>query len=161
MNDVVSCPKRGAVMATEKQDAYLSLLLDLLPLFFLAFSIFFVKGLRGLRTSFLGKSFLARFVNVVISSALGGAFAVGCALLLPLLDKGGDPTVMVGVVVFVSIAGVKIVDALLYKKLGVHFIDASETGSADSMWVKMSEEERENCMKQWQAQHGENKNGEE
>lgn len=145
----------------EKHSAYLSLLQDLLPLFALAFSIFFVKGLTGLRTSFMGKTFMAKFASVIISSALGGSFAVGCALLLPLFDRQSDPATMLGVVVFVSIAGVKIVDGILYKKLGVHFIDASEIGSANSIWVGMSAEERETCIKQWQARHGEDKNGEE
>lgn len=133
----------------EKSSAYLSLLQDLAPLFSLAFSIFFIKGLKGLRAGFLGRTFLARFANIILSSALGGAFAVGCALLLPLFDKGDNPAVMLGVVVFVSIAGVRIVDGLLYKKLGVHFIDISDANSADSAWVNMSEKEREECMDAW------------
>lgn len=145
--------KRGDMM--EKPSAYMSLLWDLAPLFSLAFVIFFIKGMKGLRAGVMGKSFLARFVNVVISSALGGAFAVGCALLLPLIDRGDSPAVMLGVVVFVSIAGVKIVDGLLYKKLGVHFIDVSDGNSADSAWMRMSEKEREECMDAWRETHEE------
>lgn len=154
MNGSVGAVGQGKVMETGKGEAYLSLLVDLLPLFSLAFSIFFVKGLRGLRTSFMGKTFLARFVNIILSSALGGAFAVGCALLLPLFDKQSDPMIMTGVVVFVAIAGVKIVDGLLYKKLGVHFIDASDDNSADSAWVNMSQKERKDCIDMWQKKHG-------
>lgn len=146
-------------METGKGDAYLSILVDLLPLFSLAFSIFFIKGLRGLRTSLMGKTFLAQFINIILSSAIGGAFAVGCALLLPLFDKQANPMVMTGVVVFIAIAGVKIVDGLLYKKLGVHFIDASDDDSADSAWVSMSQAERKECIKQWQAHQGEDNNG--
>lgn len=139
----------------EKAGAYISLLQDLGPLFALAFSIFFVKGLSGLRSSFMGKTFVARFTGIVISSALGGAFAVGCALLLPLFDRQSDPALMLGVVVFVSIAGVKIVDGILYKKLGVHFIDVSDSGSADSAWMNMSQKERQECMDSWHKTHEE------
>lgn len=143
----------------EKHTAYMSLLQDLLPLFALAFSIFFVKGLAGLRTSFMGKTFLARFTSVIISSALGGVFAVGCALLLPLFDKQPDPAIMLGVVVFVSVAGVKIVDGILYKKLGVHFIDVSNSDSADSAWMNMSQKERQECIDYWRkTTHEENDN---
>lgn len=139
----------GMELRMERHTAYTSLLQDLLPLFMLAFSIFFVKGLTGLRTSFMGKTFLARFTGVIISSALGGIFAVGCALLLPLFDKQPDPAIMLGVVVFVSVAGVKIVDGILYKKLGVHFIDVSNSDSADSAWMSMSQKERKECMDSW------------
>lgn len=139
----------GRYGTMETRGAYMSLLQDLMPLFSLAFSIFFVKGMAGLRTSFMGKTFAAKFANVVISSALGGVFAVGCALLLPLFDKQSDPSIMLGVVVFVSIAGVKIVDGLLYKKLGVHFIDVSNDNSADAAWMHMSQKERRECMEIW------------
>lgn len=140
----------------EKYSAYTALLQDLLPLFSLAFSIFFIKGLAGLRASFMGKTFVAKFASVIISSALGGAFAVCCALLLPLFYRQDDPAVMLGVVVFVSIAGVKIVDGLLYKKLGVHFIDVSDGGSADSAWMSLSQKERRECMDSWRKTHEEN-----
>lgn len=146
----------GRCAPMEKSTAYMSILQDLLPLFALAFSIFFVKGLTGLRASFMGKTFLAKFVSVIISSALGGAFAVGCALLLPLFDKQSDPAIMLGVVVFVSIAGVKIVDGLLYKKLGVHFIDVSNSDSADFAWMNMNQKERQECMDSWRKTHEEN-----
>lgn len=142
----------------DKPSAYISLLQDLLPLFALAFSIFFVKGLTGLRASFMGKTFFARFIGVIISSALGGSFAVGCALLLPLFDKQADPAIMLGVVVFVAVAGVKIVDGILYKKLGVHFIDVSNSDSADAFWMNMSQKERHECMDSWRKTHEENDN---
>lgn len=148
----------GRYNIVEKSSAYISLLQDLLPLFALAFSILFVKGLAGLRSSFMGKTFLARFMGVIISSALGGAFAVGCALMLPLFDKQSDPAIMLGVVVFVAIAGVKIVDGLLYKKLGVHFIDVSNSDSADSFWMGMSQKERQECMDSWRKSHEEDNN---
>lgn len=159
MYSVAFTAQRSRLMDSLKQGAYISVLMDLLPLFALAFSIFFLKGLKGLRYSMVNKSFIARFVNVIISSALGGVFAVGCALMLPLLDKGSDPMVMVGVVVFVAVAGVKIVDGLLYKKLGVHFIDGSDPDSADSVWVSMNDKEKEDCIKQWQEHAAEDKDG--
>lgn len=148
----------GRYTDMEKHKAYISLLQDLLPLFALAFSIFFVKGLSGLRSSFMGKTFIARFFGIIISSALGGAFAVGCALLLPLFDKQSDPSIMLGVVVFVSVAGVKIVDGILYKKLGVHFIDVSNSDSADSAWMNMNQEERRKCMDNWHKAREEHDN---
>lgn len=160
MYSVAFADQRSKLMENLKQGAYISVLMDLLPLFALAFSIFFLKGLKGLRYSMVDRSFLSRFVNVIISSALGGAFAVGCALLLPLLDKRADPTLMVGVVVFVAIAGMKIVDGILYKKLGVHFLDGSDPASADSKWLSLTEREREECMEQWQKNNtAENENG--
>lgn len=133
----------------DKPVAYISLLQDLLPLFAAAFAIMFAKGVVGLRSGLMGKSLLANFLNVVISSAIGGAFAVGCALLLPLFNMPADAATMLGVVVFIAVAGVKIVDGLLYKKLGVHFIDASDKSSADAAWINMSEEERRECMDAW------------
>lgn len=148
----------GRNKAMEKHKVYISLLQDLLPLFALAFSIFFVKGLSGLRSSFMGKTLIARFFGIIISSALGGAFAVGCALLLPLFDKQSDPSIMLGVVVFVSIAGVKIVDGILYKKLGVHFIDVSNSDSADFAWMNMNQKERRECMDSWRKTIEENDN---
>lgn len=142
----------------EKQSAYVAILQDLLPLFALAFSIFFIKGLTGLRASFMGKTFLAKFVGVIVSSALGGVFAVSCALLLPLFDRQSDPAIKLGIVVFVSVAGVKIVDGILYKKLGVHFIDVSDSDSADSAWMNMTQKERQECMDSWRKTHEENGN---
>lgn len=140
----------GRLEIMDKPSVYVSLLQDLLPLFALAFSIMFAKGIVGLRSGLMGKSVLANFFNIVISSAIGGAFAVGCALLLPLFNMPTDSATMLGVVVFIAIAGVKIVDSLLYKKLGVHFIDASDKSSADAAWVNMSEEERKECIDAWQ-----------
>lgn len=136
-------------MGVAKASAYVDILMDLAPLFALAFSIFFLKGVKGLRSSCMGATGWAHFANVIISSAVGGALAVGCALLLPLFDKSADPTVMIGIVVFVSVAGVKVLDGLMYKKLGVRFIDVSDGNSADSEWMGMSQQERTDCLEHW------------
>lgn len=144
--------------AMERPSTYIALLEDLLPLFALAFSIFFMKGVAALRDGIMGKSLLHRFFGVMISSALGSSFAVGCALMLPLFDKPADSATMLGVVVFVSIAGVKIVDGVLYKKLGVHFLDASNENSVDAAWVNMSQEERQECIDTWRRR-GRKENG--
>lgn len=133
-------------MENIRAGAYLSILIDLFPLMFLAFAIFFLKGLRGLRGGYMGASFFARFTNVVISSALGSALAVGCALLLPLFQHEADPMTMIGIVVFVSVAGVKVLDGIMYKKLGVHFLDISDSASADAEWSRLTQEEKHECL---------------
>lgn len=153
----VKCEAEPVVSAS-KPDTYIALLLDLLPLFFVAFSILFLKGVSGLRSSFMRGSFLAQFANVVISSAIGSALAVGCALLLPLFDKNSDPTVMLGIVVFVAVAGVKVIDAILYKKLGVHFIDVSNNHSSDAEWMRMTQDERQACLRSWRETREESEN---
>ena len=145
-------------MPVAKASAYVDILLDLIPLFALAFSIFFLKGVKGLRKSCMGATGWANFANVIISSAVGGALAVGCALLLPLMDQSADPTVMIGIVVFVSVAGVKVLDGLMYKKLGVRFIDVSDNQSADAEWMQMSQEERQDCLRHWRRKHKEHEN---
>ncbi|MBD5585563.1 MAG: hypothetical protein HDQ88_10810 [Clostridia bacterium] len=131
--------------------SYATILLELLPLLGLAFSIGILRGLKGIKESYTGTSFFNRFINVVLTSAVGAVFAVGCALLIPLLHTGVDENMMVGVVVFVSLCGVRLVDAVCYKYLGIHVISADESDDPDdNAWSKMSQEERHECMKMWQ-----------
>lgn len=130
--------------------SYVQILLELLPLLGLAFSIGILRGLKGIKESYTGTSFFNRFINVVLTSAVGAVFAVGCALLIPILHTSVDENMMVGVVVFVSLCGVRLVDAVCYKYLGIHVISASEADDPENIeWSKMSEDERRECMKMW------------
>lgn len=130
--------------------SYVTILFELLPLLGLAFSIGVLRGLKGIKDSYTGTSFFNRFINVVLTSAVGAVFAVGCALLIPLLHTGVDENMMVGVVVFVSLCGVRLVDAIFFKYFGIHVISLDDSDDPDDTeWSKMSPEERHECMKMW------------
>lgn len=132
----------GRTMNTQTGSSWFSLITDYAPLLLLGFSICMLKGMKGLRMSYMGKTFLARMLGLVIRSCIGAAMAVGCALLLPLLKIDVDQSTMLGVVVFISVCGVQIVDGLVYKYLGIHLVDMTDTTVTDSEWAKLDEIER-------------------
>lgn len=134
------------VITVKPSDYWLSLLFDYAPLFLLAFFMGMLRGgLKGLRSTYLGKSFISRMFNLVVRSTIGAAMAVGCALLMPLLKIDPDPTTMLGVVVFVSVCGVQIVDGVIYKYLGIHLVDV-DASQEEAEWRGMDMETRKKVL---------------
>lgn len=129
-------------MDGQSNNSWFSLITDYAPLLVLGFSICMLKGMKGLRMSYMGKTFLSRIFGLMIRSCIGAVMAVGCALLLPLLKIEVDQSTMLGVVVFISVCGVQIVDGLVYKYLGIHLVDMSDTTIAESAWDKLDESEK-------------------
>lgn len=143
-------------MNTDK-NVYISLFMDFLPLFGLAFTILMLKGLKAIKASYMGETFMSRFVNIVITSSIGAVLAVGCAAVLPLVyPNGANEASMAGIVVFMAVGGVRVVDGLVFKYMGIHLVDSSLISPAESEWLTLSEGERQECLKLWrERQNGE------
>ena len=138
-----------AVSMPEKASSYISAIVEMMPLFGLAFSIIFLKGLHGLRSAYTGKSYAARFMNVLWTAFIGSCLAVGCAAIAPLVREGIGPDAAIGIVVFIAVCGVRIVDGLLYKYLNIHLIDTTTQTSDDKEWSRLSDEDKADAMRQW------------
>lgn len=147
---------RSEVMSNER-NAYLALLFDFAPLLVIAFTVFMLKGLKVVKSSYLGTSFMSRFVNVIITSAIGAILAVGCAALVPLVYPQANEASLFGIVVFLSVGGMRLMDTVLFKYLGIHLVDSTlEVSKSDSEWLTMSDEERDKCMKLWHERSKDN-----
>lgn len=146
---------RSEVMSSER-NAYLALLFDFAPLLVVAFTVFMLKGLKVVKSSYLGVSIMSRFVNVIITSAIGAMLAVGCAALVPVIYPQANEASLFGIVVFLSVGGMRLMDTVLFKYLGIHLVDSTlEVSKSDSEWAVMSDEDREKCMKMWHKVQGE------
>lgn len=140
---------RSGVMSNER-NAYLALLFDFAPLLAIAFTIFMLKGLKAVKSSYLGASAASRFANVVLTSAIGAMLAVGCAVFVPLVYPQVNEASLFGIVVFLSVGGMRLMDAAVFKYLGIHLVDSTlEPSKSDGEWLAMSDEEREECLKLW------------
>lgn len=135
----------------EKAGSYINAIIEMLPLFGLAFSIIFLKGLRGLRSAYTGRSYAARFMNVLWTAFIGSCLAVACAAVAPLVREGIGPDATLGIVVFIAVCGVRIVDGLLYKYLRIHLIDTTTQTADDKAWAGMSDEDKADAMQQWRG----------
>lgn len=102
---------------------YIQLLLDVMPLLIIAFGLLVIRGLAYIRKSYLHRSFLDILCNVLFSSAVMAAFAVGVVLCLPLLGVEMTPTAELGLTVFLSAGGMKMFDAIIRKRFGLHVVD--------------------------------------
>lgn len=138
-------------MDVKQPNPYTTIFVELIPLFGLAFSMCVLKGLHGIKDSYLGKSFMSRFMNIILSSAFCAVLAIACALVLPLAGFSSEPQVMLGVVVFVAACGLRLVDAVFYKAFGLHLVDPAMFSRAEREWNELSPEEREECMKLWRT----------
>lgn len=138
-----------AAMPTERANAFTILLLDFLPLFCVAFAILMAKGLNSLRTAYKGGSWFAVLSGVFLSSTVGAALAVGCAALLPLIGLESNDELMMGVTVFMAVGGMRLIDALLQKHLGLRVIDAGDAGDVQSQWAELSPEDKARAMRLW------------
>lgn len=140
---------RSEVMSSGK-NAYLALLFDFAPLLIIAFTVFMLKGLKAVKSSYLGTSVMSRFVNIVITSAIGAILAVGCAALVPVVYPQANEASLFGIVIFLSVGGMRLMDTVLFKYLGIHLVDSTlEVSKSDSEWLALSDDDREKCMKMW------------
>lgn len=140
-----------------ERNAYLALLFDFAPLLVIAFTVFMLKGLKVVKSSYLGGSLGSRFVNIVITSAIGALLAVGCAALVPVVYPQANAASLFGIVVFLSVGGMRLMDTVLFKYLGIHLVDSTlEVSESDSEWLALSDEEREKCMKMWHERRKDN-----
>lgn len=131
---------------SDTRNVFLSMLMDYAPLFLLGFGICLLKGVSGIRQGYMGKTALAVVSGLIIRSAIGAAIAVGVAFMLPLVHITPDPTTMIGIVVFAAVCGLQPIDALVYKKLGIHLVDTTAYSPADEVWAGLSDKEREACI---------------
>lgn len=136
-------------MNSTRASSYIALFLDFLPLFGMAFTILMLKGLKVIKASYMGETLMARLFNVILSSAVGAVLAVGCAAVMPLVYPSAGEASMVGITIFMAVGGVRVVDGLVYKHLGIHLVDNSDASHAESEWLSMSRREREECIKLW------------
>lgn len=139
----------ATTMPMAKAGSYINTLIDMLPLFGVAFSIVMLKGLKGLRAAYVGKSMFDRFLNIVWTSFICACLAVGCAMLAPLLYKEVGPNVTLGIVVFISAGGIRIVDGFIFKHLGIHLIDTTTRTADDRAWDRLSDEDKADAMQAW------------
>lgn len=136
-------------MPADRVNPFLSLLYEYAPLFFLAFSVLVLRGLRVVKQGYLGKTFLDKFINIVLQSAVGAALAVGCAAVLPVVYPQITPGVMLGATVVMTIGGMKFIDALAYKYFSIHIVDMADMEGPAGEWAAMSAEDRVKCMALW------------
>lgn len=142
MNDVATPMSMPELVPTERAQSYITIMLDFLPLFGVAFGILVMRGIKVVRTAYLGQSPLAKFFGVIFSATIGAALSVGCGAIAPLIYPGASDSTVLGIVVFMSVGGVRVVDGLLYKHLGIHLVDASEQSENDKIWAELTEEEK-------------------
>lgn len=156
MNELGQSYTETPVMNTDK-NAYISLFMDFLPLLGLAFTILMLKGLKAIKASYMGETFMARFINIIITSSIGAVLAVGCAAVLPLVyPSGANEASMAGIVVFMAVGGVRVVDGLVFKYMGIHLVDSTLVSPAESEWLTLSDKERQEVLKLWrERQNGE------
>lgn len=156
MNDPGQSYTETQVMNTDR-NVYVALFMDFLPLLGLAFTILMLKGLKAVKASYMGETFMARFANIIITSSIGALLAVGCAAVLPLVyPSGANEASMAGIVVFMAVGGVRVVDGLVFKYMGIHLVDSSLVSPAESEWLALSESERQEALELWR----ERRNGE-
>ena len=139
----------ATAMPMAKASSYINAIIDLLPLFGLAFSIVTLRGIKGLRAAYTGRQPMDRLLNLLWTSFICACFAVGCALIAPLLYKEVGPTGTIGIVVFISAGGIRIVDGFIFKHLGIHLIDTSMQTQDDKDWAEMSNEDKADAMQTW------------
>ncbi len=121
---------------------YTDLLMELLPLLAVAFSLALMRGIVFVRRSYMQRNFFDTACNVVFSSALVAALSVGLVLCLPLMGIELSHEVELGMVVLVSAGGVKLVDALLRKRFGLHIVDPQDEGVLTAFYESLTPEQR-------------------
>ena len=95
---------------TQHASTYLALLYDVAPLIIAAFLIGVFRGWAGIKRSYLHESFWWTLGNIVLSSAVMSALAVGLVLVLPLFGYEIPPAGELGIVLVISSLGMKGLD---------------------------------------------------
>lgn len=148
----------GATMLDAEElrhNSYVSVLFEFVPLFMMAFTVLMLKGIQSIKAGYMGRSLMGKFINLVLSSVVGAVLAVGCAALVPMIYPQATPASLVGVTVFMTIGGIRLVDGMAFKHFGIHLVDSSGANPAESEWLLLSDAERVKCMELWHKHKGE------
>lgn len=116
---------------TQHASTYIALLLDVAPLIFSAFVICFFRGWAGIKRSYLHESFWWTLGNIVLSSAVMSALAVGLVLALPLFGHEIPPAGELGIVLLLSSMGMKGTDKFMEYLAKATRIDPSNRESLE------------------------------
>ena len=131
---------------TQHASTYIALLLDVAPLIFSAFVICFFRGWAGIKRSYLHESFWWTLGNIVLSSAVMSALAVGLVLALPVFGHEIPPAGELGIVLLMSSMGMKGTDKLMEYLAKATRIDPSNRESLERVKSGMTLEQQHEHM---------------
>lgn len=139
----MSIPPIDSDAITGRNSAYINLLVELWPLIAGAFIIALYQGWHGVKRSYLHRDFFSIFFNILLSSAFMAIVAVSVMLCLPLFGFERSPDTDLGVTIFLSAGGMKLVDALIRWKSGYKFVDLTDSLDISELHRTMTLEQRE------------------
>lgn len=139
----MSIPPIDSDAITGRNSAYINLLVELWPLIAGAFIIALYQGWHGVKRSYLHRDFFSIFFNILLSSAFMAIVAVSVTLCLPLFGFERSPDTDLGVTIFLSAGGMKLVDALIRWKSGYKFVDLMDSLDISELHHTMTPEQRE------------------
>lgn len=139
----MSIPPIDSDTITGRNSAYINLLVELWPLIAGAFIIALYQGWHGVKRSYLHRDFFSIFFNILLSSAFMAIVAVSVTLCLPLFGFERSPDTDLGVTIFLSAGGMKLVDALIRRKSGYKFVDLMDSLDISELHRTMTPEQRE------------------
>lgn len=148
INYNMSIPPVDPDAITGRNSAYINLLVELWPLIAGAFIIALYQGWHGVKRSYLHRDFFSIFFNILLSSAFMAIVAVSVTLCLPLFGFERSPDTDLGVTIFLSAGGMKLVDALIRWKSGYKVVDLMDSLDISELHRTMTPEQREQHKKQ-------------
>lgn len=92
---------------------YLALLYDVAPLIIMAFLIGMFRGWAGIKRSYLHENFWWTLFNIILTSAVMAALAVGVVLVLPIFNVDVTAAGGLGIVLVMSSLGSQGVDYVM------------------------------------------------
>lgn len=104
----------------------LQVLMEFAPLFGLSFAIFALKGFRLSHQSRWDGGVFRRLLDIVLSSVVGAFLIVGICIIVMAVRPDLDHLILVGLAIFLSVGGVSLVDALVFRYFGVRILDPRE-----------------------------------
>ena len=132
---------------TQHASTYLALLYDVAPLIIAAFLIGVFRGWAGIKRSYLHESFWWTLGNIVLSSAVMSALAVGLVLALPVFGHEIPPAGELGIVLLMSSMGMKGTDKLMEYLAKATRIDPSNRESLERVksGMTLEQQHQKNC----------------
>ena len=135
MNDLGSNSRQAA--------EYLDWFRSIWPLALLASVLAFLVGTRQLKRSYLQRNWFQLLGNMLWSTLVTGALALGSVALLPLVVQEPTRGMEIGVVIFVCVFGIKLVDAVLHKAFGLSVVDLMDAEDINEIRLSMTPEQQE------------------
>lgn len=126
---------------------YIGIVESLWPLFLMGFGVALVSGAAHVKRSYLQRSKLQLMLNIILSSAVSSAVALGFSLLAPLVYPDITPEMQIGIVLVVNGIGLKLFDAYMRKKYGLHVVDLMDPSDINSIRVQMTQAQRQQHVK--------------